>query len=705
MKKWLFFLFLTVQMVFAQTPPPNPLDLKSGWFTYFTEQGADPKARMKEVTDNLQTLVKNLPPESKEALEPLVNKIESNLSAYQLSASQPPQVAPPIPPIQNNYTVNDLIRLNRELRNRNIIFANDQEDFNQRKIQIASAEEKLLALRRKYNDVEPRSQEKFALGLELMDLGISLELAKEKQKILNDSIAIDKELVNRVDKELATALSRINSNPEELKEAESAQTEAKSKWETETSRLREQEANSITAFNFAQGGDVAKLSNQLLSQKVTSAQIDEALAYNSYLFNLLKVEFSKFLANPTSFSPTELASKLKSWRDWLSQNKKSTEDWELEIKRDIQRAEEWLSVNVDAKDEASEAIRKLQTEITNVAEHSLVNLIRLSSESQDTDFLLQNLSDRAQSQIGGVESIYIGSWELIKSFFSNIGDILTYPLFSFGDQVIDAGDILQFFLILAASVWVARLVRMAINRFAEQRQGVKPSLLYRINRLFSYLIVALGFMLALSAIGFNFSNFVLIAGALGVGLGFGLQTLFNNFVSGLVILFENQLKVGDYIELESGLRGEVKEINVRSTYIRTNDGIAVMVPNSEFTTGRVINWTHTEPYRRVRIYFSVHYDTDKELVKKIIKDAVSEVPLTLKKSWVPEPRVFIDKLGDSSIEFKVMVWVNEQATKRSSYTKSAYLWAIHDTLKANGIEVPYPQMDVHFDDSSKLTKS
>ncbi|MCB1149687.1 MAG: mechanosensitive ion channel, partial [Chlamydiia bacterium] len=209
------------------------------------------------------------------------------------------------------------------------------------------------------------------------------------------------------------------------------------------------------------------------------------------------------------------------------------------------------------------------------------------------------------------------------------------------------------------------------------------------------IIVALGSIIALSTLGFNFSNLVLIASALGVGLGFGLQNLFNNFISGLIILFESQLKVGDFVELESGVRGEVKEINVRSTYIKTNDGIDVIVPNSEFTQGRVINWTWKEPYRRMQIEFGVSYDSDKALVEKVVSEAVKNVPITLKKSWTPEPRVYIRQFGPSSIDFVCAVWVDATATKRYLYARSAYLWAIHEALTANGIKIPYPQLDLH----------
>ena len=169
----------------------------------------------------------------------------------------------------------------------------------------------------------------------------------------------------------------------------------------------------------------------------------------------------------------------------------------------------------------------------------------------------------------------------------------------------------------------------------------------------------------------------------------------SNFVAGLIILFEKSLKVGDFVELESGVTGEVKEINMRSTLVTTNDNVDIVVPNSEFVNGRVTNWTMREAYRRVRVPFGVAYGTDKDLVKKAALEAASLVSFTLTAHGPREPQVWFVEFGDSSLNFELVVWLQPDAVKRPAAVHAKYLWAIDDKLREYKIEVPFPQRDLH----------
>ena len=215
------------------------------------------------------------------------------------------------------------------------------------------------------------------------------------------------------------------------------------------------------------------------------------------------------------------------------------------------------------------------------------------------------------------------------------------------------------------------------------------------GRLTHYTIVILALFIALTSIGLDFSNLALVAGALSVGIGFGLQSIVNNFVSGLIILFEHSLRVGDYIELDTGLTGTVKAINVRSTLINTNDNIDIVVPNSEFVTTRLTNWTLGERILRVRIPFGVAYGSDKEVVKKAAMEAAEEVPYTLTNMKGRETDVWLVEFGDNSLNFLLLVWVNRQGARRPTRTRAAYLWALETALNKHGVEIPFPQRDLH----------
>jgi small-conductance mechanosensitive channel len=190
------------------------------------------------------------------------------------------------------------------------------------------------------------------------------------------------------------------------------------------------------------------------------------------------------------------------------------------------------------------------------------------------------------------------------------------------------------------------------------------------------------------------SKLALFASALGVGVGFGLQNLISNFVAGIMLLFEKTLKVGDFIELQSGLSGEVREINIRSTLVTTNDNVDVVVPNSEFVNGRVMNWTMREAYRRIHVPFGVAYGSDLELVRKAALEAATAVEHTLVDAS-RKPQAWLTKFGDSSLDFELIVWLKPEAVKRPGAVQADYLWAIAAALKKYDLEIPFPQRDLH----------
>ena len=171
-------------------------------------------------------------------------------------------------------------------------------------------------------------------------------------------------------------------------------------------------------------------------------------------------------------------------------------------------------------------------------------------------------------------------------------------------------------VILVAAAWLPKAPRLALARVAKCWQGMNPTPVCALGRVLHYIFLLLGLVIGLSTIGIDFSNPALMFGALGIGIGFGLQSMVSNFFSGIIILFEKNLKVGDFVKLESGVVGKVREINMRSTHITTNDNIDnidnidILVPNSEFVNGRVVNWTLDEAFRRIHVPFGGAYGSD-----------------------------------------------------------------------------------------------
>lgn len=264
-----------------------------------------------------------------------------------------------------------------------------------------------------------------------------------------------------------------------------------------------------------------------------------------------------------------------------------------------------------------------------------------------------------------------------------------------GGVQLTLGSLLAAMLVLVVFLTGSRVLKRLLRRYMGGHAGINQSSVYTVERLMHYLLLTVGVLWALSIAGIPMAKLTVFAGALGVGLGFGLQAIFNNFVSGLILLFERSLKVGDFVELASGVHGTVRDIYIRSTRISTNDDIDILVPNAEFVNGRVVNWTLREVARRQKIPFGVAYGTDKELVKKAALEAAAAVPFTLSQEGPRAPQVWLVGFGDSSLDFQLLVWLTADATRRPGAVAAAYNWALHSALEKYGIEIPFPQRDLH----------
>lgn len=269
-----------------------------------------------------------------------------------------------------------------------------------------------------------------------------------------------------------------------------------------------------------------------------------------------------------------------------------------------------------------------------------------------------------------------------------------YKLFSIGEFTLHTSQLLIALALIIFTFVVAAMVRHALKRMIKRASSSSSTHLYIVSRILNYIILVVGFVIALGSLGVDFSKLALIASALGVGIGLGLQGVVNNFVSGLILLLEKTLKVGDFIELDSGVVGEVVEIHMRATLLRTNDNVDILVPNAELASGRITNWTLADSIRRFRIPFGVAYGSDKEVVRKAALEAARAVQYTLNDPG-HEPVVWMTGFGESSLDFTLGVWVSAGQVKRPTLLVSDYLWALDDKFREYDIEVPFPQRDLH----------
>jgi small-conductance mechanosensitive channel len=248
------------------------------------------------------------------------------------------------------------------------------------------------------------------------------------------------------------------------------------------------------------------------------------------------------------------------------------------------------------------------------------------------------------------------------------------------------------FALLVAFI-IARIVGLALRRVRQAASYARGSL-YLVEKLSTYGIVVVGFAVALTTLGLNLSALAIFFGAFGLGIGLGLQGIVKEFVSGLVLIFDRHVNIGDYIELDSGRRGQVQEIGPRATRIRTNDNVYILLPNSTLIENTVVNWTLRDAVRRIHIPFSVAYGTDKTKVRDAVLAAAHSIPFTLPDEEDRKTQVWLVGFGESSLNFELVVWPTLEACKRPAAMHAAYTWAIDDALSAAGIEIPLPQREI-----------
>jgi potassium efflux system protein len=257
-----------------------------------------------------------------------------------------------------------------------------------------------------------------------------------------------------------------------------------------------------------------------------------------------------------------------------------------------------------------------------------------------------------------------------------------------GNFSIEPGDLLIFGFIIWLSLKIAAFVQFILNVDLLPRVDLPRGVPQTISRLTSYAVIAVGAVIASAAAGFDISRITIIIGALGVGIGFGLQNIVNNFVSGLILLFERPIRVGDTLDLDN-TGGVVDKIGMRATTVSTWNGAEIIVPNANLISGNVTNWTLNHDRRRMVIPVGVAYGTDPEKAAQLIVDVAND---NKDVDAHPEPVCLFVGFGDSSLDFQLRAWTAESAFMR---TASDLRFAIVRTLAEAGIEIPFPQRDLH----------
>lgn len=275
--------------------------------------------------------------------------------------------------------------------------------------------------------------------------------------------------------------------------------------------------------------------------------------------------------------------------------------------------------------------------------------------------------------------------------------LLHATLFYFGDTPVSLMSLVIASLILVAGLVVSRVLQRIIRVSLNKKMSFELGLGYALLRMLHYGIVGSSVLIAFQSVGINLTSLTVLGGFLGVGLGFGLQNVTSNFISGIILLLEQPIRVGDKVTVENHI-GTVKEIGMRSTTIDTFDNIRLIIPNSVFVEKQVINWSHGDPKIRLHIPFGVAYGSDVPKVRKTILMVAEDYKNILQ---TPPPEVRFLGLGDSSLDFELLAWIPDP--RKQFKFKSDLYYLIESALRKAEIEIPFPQRDVHIRSAEGLT--
>ncbi|MGW8180640.1 MAG: mechanosensitive ion channel family protein, partial [bacterium] len=257
-----------------------------------------------------------------------------------------------------------------------------------------------------------------------------------------------------------------------------------------------------------------------------------------------------------------------------------------------------------------------------------------------------------------------------------------------GDFSISLGDVLAFFLTVWGSYLLSAFVRFVLQEDVYPRIRILQGRSYAVSSLLHYMLIALGFLAGMLVLGVNLTKLSVLTGALGVGIGFGLQSVVNNFVSGLILLFERPIQVGDIVEL-GDLLGKVRRIGIRASTVRTRQGADIIVPNSQLVTEKVTNWTLSDRLRRIDLPVGVSYSSAPKDVIKVLEGVAITHPEIVKE---PAPHALFMGYGDSSINFELRAWTD--LFDDWPRVRSELATAVFDAVHAAGMSFPFPQREV-----------
>jgi small-conductance mechanosensitive channel len=679
--------------------PPNPLRLEAKWWSYFDVDDALLTTRVETFRSEFEKSISSFTAEERNSSEQSIASIRKSLDTLVAPKKENnSNNKPKLKGFLKEYTVHDLLDLieAQRVKAAQLIVKNSeyQDDRNSSDSILKTIDDLFI----KYKKFDAEDRNKIFTGLKIIANRLSLIVWTKNEILIKNNIQDLAKEITENNLEFEFAADHLTASKGDLNDLNRLLEISKNELASSQQRINDTQVKSIGVL----GSDaLSRMNAYLYSQNVILAKTQAAIDEIEHAkLQILKYLINNILDKPSSsdFTNDVLAHKLL-------------------IKNTVVLKDKWKESTIDERNRSVEILQSttlaendpmmlLSRERLGLVRKTMQNISMLNNSLFDLEQLNSVLERKVVDAGGLLSKLKLNGALVFKESYRKIKTTLDKGLFSISDIPVTLLDLLRAIFILLFAVIISRIVRRLLNKFGENEQDVVPPIVYNLGRVLHYVIIFIGFVIALSSIGIGFTNLAIVAGALSVGIGFGLQSIVQNFVSGIIVLFERHIEIGDFIELDSGKSGNVKDINVRSTVVTTLDNLDIIIPNSELVTAKVTNFTMNEQIFRIHVPFGVAYGTDKELVRKAAIEASKNVPVTYDDGANRRPQCWLIEFADSSLNFELVVWVNPALAAKNRVSpgswKALYMWEIETALSKYDISIPFPQRDLHLKSGFEL---
>jgi len=661
--------------------PPEITDLPLNWWQQLSFSEPEVfQQRTGKFLEHAAAAISNLEGENLTSAQNTLRTLRNEIGLISVAVQ-----TPSVPEFENvlisdGYTLEEFLSLQSQLR-----ALREQQQIPRLRVdqlqqEAVLAQQKQAPLLRQYEAADGNSPSRVLLGLSRFLARIDYEFAGVQQRELEQFLIAIQEQSELVAQQLDFARTHLVRGDATIEAVENEAVEARTRSEKDSERIA---AIQLQLRNILSDENKKPSLELLRKQQLTRASVDRTLATMQAALHDARASWYRFRSTllPVTFDLNQAGA---ATRALISETDKQVAVWTIASETTLVTPARSTELNTIKNFELAHA----------AARDTLVLVEQINATSEDLMLVHEILSEHIVNEQSGLSA----SWTRLKLLSSSISEqvvrYVDFELFDVGDRAVTPGGIILMFVILAIGFALSWFLRHLLERLGKNKKYAKSPAIYTLGRLSHYIIVVAALFAALASLGLDFTNFALIAGALSVGIGFGLQSIVGNLVSGLILLFEGSLRVGDYIELDSGIAGVVKEINTRATVINTNDSVDIVVPNSDFVNNQLTNWTLREPIARMRLGFGVAYGSDKELVKKAALEAAHDTEFVLHNMPSREPELRLINFGDSSLDFQMLVWVSRAGVRRPEKVNANFLWNLETKLGEYGIEIPFPHRDI-----------